>query len=192
MSEKQQQLAKIILQDPAVASLSSFIGADGTNTTLNSADVFHQPQTTQPTRPECGGCYPKTAEEPRPGARRDAVHAAGAEHHGRRPREPHPYQYTLEDPDINELNEWNGPLRRQAEAVTPTFHVATDQQTGASAVSLMIDRVTASRLGSSGHCGHALRRLRSAPDLLYPVHPAQPVSRDSRGVAAIPAGSIRN
>src|ERR1700678_3400997 len=36
MSEKQQELAKVILQDPAVQSLSSFIGADGTNTTLNS------------------------------------------------------------------------------------------------------------------------------------------------------------
>jgi multidrug efflux pump len=36
MAQKQQQLAAIILQDPAVDSLSSFIGADGTNTTLNS------------------------------------------------------------------------------------------------------------------------------------------------------------
>ena len=36
MEQKQQQLATIILQDPAVESLSSFIGADGTNTTLNS------------------------------------------------------------------------------------------------------------------------------------------------------------
>jgi len=36
MAEKQQQLASIVLQDPAVESLSSFIGADGTNTTLNS------------------------------------------------------------------------------------------------------------------------------------------------------------
>ena len=33
MAEKQQELAKVILQDPAVESLSSFIGADGTNTT---------------------------------------------------------------------------------------------------------------------------------------------------------------
>jgi multidrug efflux pump subunit AcrB len=36
MAQKQQELAKIILQDPAVESLPSFIGADGTNTTLNS------------------------------------------------------------------------------------------------------------------------------------------------------------
>ena len=34
MAEKQQQLAQVILQDPAVQDLSSFIGVDGTNTTL--------------------------------------------------------------------------------------------------------------------------------------------------------------
>ena len=36
MSQRQQALAAVILKDPAVASLSSFIGVDGTNTTLNS------------------------------------------------------------------------------------------------------------------------------------------------------------
>ena len=36
MADRQQQLARVILADPAVESLSSFIGADGTNTTLNS------------------------------------------------------------------------------------------------------------------------------------------------------------
>ena len=36
MEKKQQQLDHIVLQDPAVESISSFIGADGTNTTLNS------------------------------------------------------------------------------------------------------------------------------------------------------------
>ncbi len=36
MAQKQQQLDHIVLQDPAVESMSSFIGADGTNTTLNS------------------------------------------------------------------------------------------------------------------------------------------------------------
>ncbi len=39
MSTRQQQLAKVILQDPAVESLSSFIGVDGTNTTLNSGRI---------------------------------------------------------------------------------------------------------------------------------------------------------
>ena len=36
MAERQQELAKVILADPAVESISSFIGADGTNTTTNS------------------------------------------------------------------------------------------------------------------------------------------------------------
>ena len=36
MAERQQALATVILQDPAVESLSSFIGVDGTNATLNS------------------------------------------------------------------------------------------------------------------------------------------------------------
>src|SRR5208282_1764122 len=39
MAEKQQQLAHLILQDPAVESISSFIGIDGTNTTLNSGRI---------------------------------------------------------------------------------------------------------------------------------------------------------
>src|SRR5260370_24155292 len=39
MSLRQQELAKVILQDPAVASLSSFIGVDGTNATLNSGPI---------------------------------------------------------------------------------------------------------------------------------------------------------
>src|ERR1019366_8574897 len=40
MSSQQQQLTKVILQDPAVDNLSSFIGIDGTNTTLNSGRIL--------------------------------------------------------------------------------------------------------------------------------------------------------
>ena len=40
MAERQQALARVILKDPAVESLSSFIGVDGTNTTLNSGRVL--------------------------------------------------------------------------------------------------------------------------------------------------------
>ena len=39
MAQRQQALAKVILQDPAVESLSSFIGVDGQNTTLNSGRI---------------------------------------------------------------------------------------------------------------------------------------------------------
>ena len=39
MAQRQQKLADVILQDPDVQSLSSFIGIDGTNTTLNSGRI---------------------------------------------------------------------------------------------------------------------------------------------------------
>ncbi len=44
MAEKQQELAKAVMEDPAVESISSFIGADGTNITTNSTYV-HQLET---------------------------------------------------------------------------------------------------------------------------------------------------
>jgi multidrug efflux pump len=39
MAKRQQQLVEILLKDPAVESVSSFIGVDGTNTTLNSGRI---------------------------------------------------------------------------------------------------------------------------------------------------------
>src|SRR5690606_28351567 len=40
MAERQQALAAVLLEDPAIASLSSFIGVDGTNSTLNSGRML--------------------------------------------------------------------------------------------------------------------------------------------------------
>jgi multidrug efflux pump len=57
------------------------------------------------------------------------------------------YQYTLEDPDSDELNKWANRFVAQLKKLAELEDVATDQQTGARAVSLVIDRVTASRLG---------------------------------------------
>ena len=57
------------------------------------------------------------------------------------------YQYTLEDPDANELNDWTSRFVGRLKQLPELEDVATDQQTGGLAVSLVIDRVTASRLG---------------------------------------------
>jgi multidrug efflux pump len=57
------------------------------------------------------------------------------------------YQYTLEDPDQNELNLWAGKLVGEMKQLPELADVATDQQTGGLAVSLVVDRVTASRFG---------------------------------------------
>jgi multidrug efflux pump len=57
------------------------------------------------------------------------------------------YQYTLEDPDATELNQWTEKLVDKMKALPQLADVATDQQTGGLAVSLVVDRVSASRLG---------------------------------------------
>src|SRR6202000_2906355 len=57
------------------------------------------------------------------------------------------YQYTLEDPDANELNDWTNRFVERLKQLPELEDVATDQQTAGLAVSLVIDRVTASRFG---------------------------------------------
>ncbi|HXE04693.1 MAG TPA: efflux RND transporter permease subunit, partial [Bryobacteraceae bacterium] len=57
------------------------------------------------------------------------------------------YQYTLTDPDMDELYTWAERFVAQLEKLPYLEDVATDQQTGAPAIQLDIDRVTASRLG---------------------------------------------
>jgi multidrug efflux pump len=147
MEQKQQQLAAIILQDPAVESLSSFIGADGTNTTLNSgrlqinlkplnerdlsaSDVIRRLQNSLK---QVDGIV----------LYMNPVQNITVDDRVSRTQ----YQYTLEDPDANELNLWTGRLVDRMKKLPELADVATDQQTGGLAVSLVIDRVTASRLG---------------------------------------------
>src|SRR5439155_3156165 len=57
------------------------------------------------------------------------------------------YQYTLEDANAEELNTWTAKLTEKLQALPQLHDVATDQQTRGSQASLVIDRVTASRLG---------------------------------------------
>ncbi len=147
MAEKQQALARVVLEDPAVESLSSFIGADGTNATLNSgrmsinlkpieerkisaADVIRRLQT-------------KLKDVDGIDLYMSPVQNITVDDRVSRTQ----FQYTLEDPDPNELNLWAGKLVDAMKKLPQLADVATDQQTGGLAVSLMIDRVTASRLG---------------------------------------------
>ena len=147
MAQKQQQLAQIILQDPAVESISSFIGADGTNTTLNSGRISINLRPLNVRKISASAVIRRLQTSLR--------HVEGITLYmqpiqnitvdDRVSRTQ--YQYTLEDPDANELNLWTGRLVDKMKQLPQLVDVATDQQTGGLAVSLVIDRVTASRLG---------------------------------------------
>jgi multidrug efflux pump len=147
MATRQQELARIILADPAVESISSFIGADGINTTLNSgrisinlkplnqrhmgaSDVIRR---LQGHLQQVSGIH--LYMEP--------VQDITVDDRVSRTQ----YQYTLEDPDTDELNQWTNRFVTELKKLPALEDVATDQQMGARAISLMIDRVTASRLG---------------------------------------------
>ena len=147
MQQKQQQLAHIVLQDPAVESLSSFIGADGTNTTLNSGRMSINLKPLAMRNMSASDVIRRlqTSLKPVDGIElyMEPVQNITVDDRVSRTQ----YQYTLEDPDANELNLWTGRLVAKMKQLPQLADVATDQQTGGLAVSLVIDRATASRLG---------------------------------------------
>jgi multidrug efflux pump len=148
MEKRQKDVAKVILADPAVESLSSFIGADGTNTTLNSgrfsinlkpldqrdlsaADVIRRLQ-------------PKLHDQVT-GIQMFMQPVQNITVDDRISRTE--YQYTLEDPDPAELATWSNKFVEKLKTMPELEDVATDQQPGGLAVSLTLDRLTSSRLG---------------------------------------------
>jgi multidrug efflux pump len=150
MAKKQQQLADVILRDPAVETLSSFIGADGTNTTLNSGRISINLKPLKQRSP--GGI---SASDVIRRLQRNLKDVDGIQLYMQPVQDitvddrvsRTQYQYTLEDPDTDELSEWTNKFVAALKKLPELEDVATDQQNGGRAVSLMIDRVTASRLG---------------------------------------------
>ena len=107
MAERQQDLARVILRDPAVASLSSFIGVDGTNTTLNSGRMAINLKPLE----ERGISAADVIRRLQPTLARDVdgitlymqpVQNVTVEDRVSRTQ----YQYTLEGPDADELAAW--------------------------------------------------------------------------------------
>jgi multidrug efflux pump len=147
MAAKQQELAKIILQDPAVESLSSFIGADGTNTTTNSGRMSINLRPLDQRKMNASDVIRRLnsnlAQVQGIQLFMQPVQNISVDDRVSRTQ----YQYTLEDPNADELDDWTNRFVNRLKQLPELEDVATDQQTGGLAVSLVIDRVTASRLG---------------------------------------------
>jgi multidrug efflux pump len=147
MAEKQQELAKVILADPAVDSLSSFIGADGTNTTINSGRFSINLKPIGDRKISAADLIRRL--EPKLGQVRGIdlymVPVQNITVDDRVSRTQ--YQYTLEDPDQTELNYWTNRFVGELKKLPELEDVATDQQNQGLAINLVIDRPSASRLG---------------------------------------------
>jgi multidrug efflux pump len=148
MAEKQQELAKVILADPAVASISSFIGADGTNTTLNSGRMSINLKSLDDRHHTSASDIVRRLQSNLQKVQGISLYMQPVQNITVDDRVSRTqYQYTLEDPDPDELNDWSNRFVSKLQSLPELEDVATDQQTGGLAVSLVIDRVTASRLG---------------------------------------------
>jgi multidrug efflux pump len=146
MAQLQQQLAAVILKDPAVESLSSFIGVDGTNTTLNTGriQINLKPLSER-----------KTATD----VIRDLQGAAAGVEGISLYMQPvqdisvedivsrTEYQFSMQDHNAAELSQYVAQFVGRLKQLPELEDVASDQQTAGRQVALQIDRPTASRLG---------------------------------------------
>ena len=147
MSSQQQQLSKIILQDPAVDNLSSFIGVDGTNTTLNSGRILINLKPLAARKINASDVIrrlqPELAKVPGITLYMQPVQDLSVEDRVSRTQ----FQYTLEDPNVDELNTFAPQMLAKLQQLPELSDVASDQQTLGLRAKLVFDRNTAARLG---------------------------------------------
>ena len=147
MAERQQALSAEILKDPAVESLSSFIGIDGTNTTLNSGRIQINLKPLDDRKLSASEVIqrlqPQLAKVEGIRLYLQPVQDLTVEDRVSRTQ----YQYTLEDADAKELGEWVPRFVERLSAIPELRDVASDQQNAGLQVRITLDRTTASRLG---------------------------------------------
>jgi multidrug efflux pump len=147
MTARQEALAKIILKDPAVESLSSFIGIDGTNTTLNTGRIQINLRELDVRKISASDVIrrlqPELAQIRGITLYMQPVQDLTVEDRVSRTQ----FQYTMEDPNADELNSFVPKMVDKLKALPGLTDVATDQQTGGLRAKLVFDRDTASRLG---------------------------------------------
>ena len=150
MKVKQRQLAEMTLEDPAVESVTAYVGGGGPgggSSNVGNMNVGLKPLKDRPGR--------VTGDQVVNRLRRKLTSVPGATLYLQAQQDiqvggrggASQYQYTLSDPDLNELNTWAPQLQARMRAMPELRDVASDQQNQGLATNLVIDRDTAARLG---------------------------------------------
>ena len=147
MAERQQLLAKVILDDPAVSSVSSFIGVDGINTTLNSGRIFinlkpHEQRNVNASQ-VIERLKPRVAQLEGITLYMQTVQDLTIEDRVSRAQ----YQFTLESANPEVLSQWTKTLVDKLSTLPQLGDVVSDLQDQGLQAYLNIDRDTAARLG---------------------------------------------
>ncbi|MCL5096694.1 MAG: multidrug efflux RND transporter permease subunit [Candidatus Omnitrophica bacterium] len=147
MARRQQALARVVLEDPSVESLSSFIGIDGINTTLNSGRMLINLKPLAERNISAveviRRLQPRLESVEGITLYMQPVQDLTVEDRATRTQ----YQFTLEDANLEELHTWTARFVSRLEALPELRDVATDEQPNGLQARLVIDRPTASRLG---------------------------------------------
>ncbi|MGM3387911.1 MdtB/MuxB family multidrug efflux RND transporter permease subunit [Stutzerimonas stutzeri] len=147
MSVRQQSLADVILADPAVESLSSYIGVDGDNVTLNSGRLLInlKPHAERDVTASevIDRLRPELARLPGIELYMQPVQDLSIEDRVSRTQ----FQFSLESPDITLLQEWTPRLVEALREQPELTDVASDLQSDGLQIYLDIDRDAAARLG---------------------------------------------
>ena len=147
MAEKQQELAELILQDENVASLSSFIGIDGSNITLNSGRLLinlKDHQTRDASASEIiGELKSRIASVTGITAWFQPVQELSIEDRVSRTQ----YQFSLTTPDADLLDQWTPRLLERLRQEPALADVAADLQSRGLQAYVEIDRDAAAHLG---------------------------------------------
>jgi len=145
MKRRQEELNQIVQADPAVDSIAMFIGGGGT--ALNSGRMYitlkprearsaNAQQVISRLRPklakvEGAKLYMQASQDVRLGGRATRTQ----------------FEFTLQDANLDELNEWAPKILARMQKLPELRDVATDQQTEGTTLQLKIDRDTAARYG---------------------------------------------
>src|SRR6202790_5436266 len=147
MSQRQQELAKVILKDKDVDSLSSFIGVDGTNTTPNSGRIQINLKPRDERSDDASAIIrrlqPALANVEGITLYMQPVQDLTVEDRVSRTQ----FQYSIEDADAQELAQWTPKLVAKLQTLPALRDVATDQLNNGLQANITIDRDTASPLG---------------------------------------------
>jgi multidrug efflux pump len=147
MATLQQQLAGVLVKDPDVASISSYVGVDGTNNTLNAGRMLINIKP----RGQRSGSQDKILEDLRARAR----DVAGVTLYLQPVQDltidsnvgPTQYEFALQGSNQDEINLWAGKLVAKLGNVPQVRNVSADVQSQGLSASIKIDRATAARLG---------------------------------------------
>ena len=147
MAKRQLELNRAILLEPAVESLSSFIGIDGTNTTMNSGRIQINLKPLEERQISAVDVIkrlqPRLAAVPGITLFMQPIQDLTVETRVSRTQ----YQFSLEDPDAKELGEWAPRFVNKLRELPQLHDVTSDQQNSGLQARVVIDRDTASRLG---------------------------------------------